>query len=272
LIAPSSPAAGGLAVDGFFALGAARWPTLHLDEETFERHLRILAEQLGPPQLRHADDLYLACACARGVDGALAGFEAKFAGTLASAIARVDGSSAFVEEAAQALRIKLFVRAPPKIAAYGGRAKLSTWLTTLAVRSAIDQCAVREHATLRSSIVDHLEGGDDPELDYVRGRYKTELEAAVATALGRLSPRDRGLLRLHLAEHMSIDRLALAYGVGRSTAARWLAAARAKLLDDTRHEVHARLGITPSEIRDLGYALGSQLHVSLVRLLGPSHE
>jgi RNA polymerase sigma-70 factor (ECF subfamily) len=69
---------------------------------------------------------------------------------------------------------------------------------------------------------------------------------------------------------MSIDRLAAVYNVGRSTAARWLAAARETLLDEARREVHARIGATPSELRDLGPDLQSVLHVSLVRLLTTS--
>jgi RNA polymerase sigma-70 factor (ECF subfamily) len=66
---------------------------------------------------------------------------------------------------------------------------------------------------------------------------------------------------------MSIDRLAVAYAVGRSTAARWLADARATLLEETRRDLHERLRVTPSEIRDLGQALDGEIEVSVLRLL-----
>jgi RNA polymerase sigma-70 factor (ECF subfamily) len=259
-------------VQDLLASGGARWPDLTTDASAFERHVRALCDRSEPPQLRHAADLYLAFACATGVPGAVAAFEALFAGTLASAIARIDGSPAFLEETAQALRVKLFVRDPPKIASYGGRAKLSSWLTTFAARGALDEREAAGEPTEHSSLADRLESGANPEVDYIRARYKADFEAAVAAALTRLTGRERGLLRLHLGARMSIDGLAVAYGVGRSTAARWLASAREKLLKETHSEVRARLGATESAIRDFGLELGSQLAVSVVRLLGSSSE
>jgi RNA polymerase sigma-70 factor (ECF subfamily) len=254
-----------------FARGVESWPTLPVAAAEFERHVGALAEQSAPPQLRHAADLYLACACALGLEGALATFESRYGALITTAIARIDEADSFVDEVAQTLRIRLFVDAPPRIAAYGGRAKLSTWLMTLAARSAMDQRAAPGSwtaATEPSSQVDPIDGAASPELDYLRTEYKAEFEEAVVVALAGLSARDRALLRLHLRENMSIDRLAVAYGVGRSTAARWLAAARSQLLEDTWREVRARLGATESEIHELGRMLQSQIHVSIVRLLG----
>jgi RNA polymerase sigma-70 factor (ECF subfamily) len=258
----------GPSIPELFARGVQSWPTLPIAPAAFERHMGALAAQSSPPQMQHAADVYLACACALGLDGALAAFESRYAAAVRSAIARIDDSATFVEEVAQTLRIRLFVHDPPKIAAYGGRSKLSTWLMTLAARSAMDQRGARGPAAAPSSQHDPIDAAASPELDYLRTEYKAEFEEAVVVALARLSPRDRALLRLHLRENMSIDRLAVAYGVGRSTAARWLAAARSQLLENTRSEVRARLGATASEIRELGLILQSQIHVSIVRLLG----
>ena len=207
----------------FLGLGDARWPALRLDPQAFERHVQMLFERGEPPQLRHAADLYLAIACATGAEGALAAFDTLFSRTLASAIARIDGAPDFIDETAHALRIKLFVQTPPKIASYGGRAKLSTWLTTFAARGALDQRAAAGRPAEHSNLAECVASPASPEIDYVRARYKVEFERAVVSALARLTPRDRGLLRLHLGERMSIDKLAVAYRVGRSTAARWLA-------------------------------------------------
>jgi RNA polymerase sigma-70 factor, ECF subfamily len=272
LSSPAGSRGDGPSIQELFDRGVQSWPTLPIAPAAFERHIRALAVQSSPPQLQHAADVYLACACALGLEGALAAFESRYAATLRSAIARIDGSLAFVEEVAQTLRIKLFVHASPKIAAYGGRAKLSTWLTTLAARSALDQRGGRRRAAVPSSQLDPIDAAASPELDYLRTEYRAEFEEAVVVALARLSPRDRALLRLHLSENMSIDRLAVAYGVGRSTAARWLAAARSKLLEDTRREVRARLGATASEIQEIGLILQSHIHVSIVRLLGSRSE
>jgi RNA polymerase sigma-70 factor (ECF subfamily) len=256
----------------FLGLGEARWPEIRLDPLAFERHLRMLFERDEPPQLRHAADLYLALACATGANGALAAFDTLFGRTLVNAIARIDASPDFITETAHALRIKLFVHAPPKIASYGGRAKLSTWLTTFAARGALDQRAAGGRPAEQSNLADCVAGTANPEVDYLRTRYKAEFEGAVASALAQLTPRDRGLLRLHLGERMSIDGLAVAYRVGRSTAARWLASTRERLLDEIQRDLRARLGTTPSEIRDLSMALRSELDVSVLRLLQSRRE
>jgi RNA polymerase sigma-70 factor (ECF subfamily) len=255
-------------VQELFETGAASWPRIGIERAAFERHLRTFSDD-RPPQLAYAGDLYLACGCALGLDDALSAFESSFVSPLAGAVARIDAAPAFVADTVQSLRIKLFVRDPPKIATYGGRAKLSTWLTTFAVREALDQRTSRQTHPESESLLDRLEAdvNASPELDYLRDRYKDEIEAGVKTALERLVPRDRTLLRLHLGERMGIDRLAVVYGVGRSTAARWLATARETLLALTEQEVRARLGVTRSELRELGQALRSQLDVSLVRLL-----
>jgi RNA polymerase sigma-70 factor (ECF subfamily) len=256
----------------FLGPAEARWPELRLDRQEFERHVRMLFEREAPPQVQHAADLYLALACATGAKGAVAAFDAVFARTLTAAIARIDGSPDFIDETAHALRIKLFVHDPPKIASYGGRAKLSTWLTTFAARGAMDQRAARGRPVAHANLAERVAATANPEVDFVRARYKAEFEGAVASALARLTPRDRGLLRLHLGERMSIDGLAVAYRVGRSTAARWLASARAQLLEEVEDELRARLRTTPSEIRELGVALRSELDVSVLRLLGSSGE
>lgn len=254
--------------EDLYRAGAAAWPSLPIEQAAFETYLLALPEAARPSSLVHAADLYLACGCALAREDALTEFESRFERVLASAVARIDRSPDFVEDAVQSLRIKLFVRRPPKIAAYGGRAKLSTWLTTLAVRGALDHRDARGERPADERILDALEASVSPELDYLRGRYKREFEGALQVALARLEQKDRGLLRLHLGERMSIDRLAIAYGVGRSTAARWLAAARDALVEHTERELRERLGTTASEVRDLGKALRSQLEVSFLRLLG----
>jgi RNA polymerase sigma-70 factor (ECF subfamily) len=256
-----------LDIEALFERGRAAWPSLALDRAAFERHVADLAAKGDPPLAEHAADLFLACACATGVRGAVEAFEAAFRATILRAVQKVDASPEFVEEAGQDLRIRLFVRSPPKVAAYGGRAKMSTWLTTVTMRSALNfRAAVGDRAA------DALDSRPvaapiDVEREYVRERYRRDFQAAVAAATTRLTTRERSLLRLHLGERMSIDRLAVVYGVGRSTTARWVAAARGKLLDEARAELEARFGVSPSELVEVGADLRSALEVSLVRLL-----
>ena len=45
----------------------------------------------------------------------------------------------------------------------------------------------------------------DPELDYLRSRYRQQFHDAFVVALGALEDRDRTILRLHLVDGMNID-------------------------------------------------------------------
>jgi RNA polymerase sigma-70 factor len=101
----------------------------------------------------------------------------------------------------------------------------------------------------------------------VRRKYGAAFESAVRAALGELSRRDRNLLRFHYVSRMSLDAIARTYHVNRATVVRWLAAIR----DDLETAVKARLwddlGISPTELQSLWNAVGSDVDVSLSRLL-----
>jgi RNA polymerase sigma-70 factor (ECF subfamily) len=253
-----------------FDLGRAAWPTLGLAPTDFDRYVTRLEAEGTSPQEKYAADLYLACACATKVGGAVEAFERAHGNGLRRAMARIERSEAFVEEALQLVRIALFVAEPPVIGGYGGRAKLATWATTIATRTAL---GLRKARSGRSH--EPIEGvavgvAANLELDYVRERYRDDFRDAVRVAIERLSTKERALLRLHLGERLGIDRLAVVYGTPRSTVARWLATARATLMEEARREVQARLGVTPSELVEVGADLWSAIDVSLVRLLAPS--
>jgi RNA polymerase sigma-70 factor (ECF subfamily) len=258
-----------------FALGRAAWPQLAIQFDTFQRYFARHTAAEAPPAEAHAADMYFACACAHGIDEALAIFERTLAKDMERAVASIDSSRAFVEETLQVTRERLFVHKnghPGKIADYAGRASLRTWLCAVAVRSAISlRRGKAERAHKPFAVNDDrrlIERG--PELEYLRRRYKDAFEDAVRAALARLPSKQRMLLRLNVLDRMSVDKLATAYGVGRSTAARWLANARRTLLEQTRRELCAKLRLTSSEFDSLGQDIRSQLEVSARSLLADS--
>jgi len=135
------------------------------------------------------------------------------------------------------------------------------------MRAALDMVrnkSDRPHDTLHSSDGPVLQ---EPELDYLRQRYREHFEEALRAALASAAPRDRAILRLHLGERLSIDKLAALYDVGRSTAHRWLGEARERLMESTRAELCRRLDVTPSEYESLAALVRSEVAVSVVRLL-----
>jgi RNA polymerase sigma-70 factor (ECF subfamily) len=219
--------------------------------------------------------MYLACACAYGVEGALSAFECTFAVDVARAVASIDSSHAFVQDTLQVVRERLLVPKrgePGKIVEYAGRASLKSWLCAVAVRSAITlrrRQGERGHRSFSKGVDRRLAQGG-PEFEYLRGRYKEVFEEAVRTAVEQLPAKQRMMLRLNLIDRMSIDKLGAMYKVGRSTAARWLASARRALLEHARRELHAKLRLTSTELDGLAADMRSQLEISIHRLLASS--
>jgi RNA polymerase sigma-70 factor (ECF subfamily) len=253
-------------------VGRAAWPCVHLQDAAFAARLREVATP-GPLRPRdRAPDLFIAWACALEVPGAAAAFLRAYRPHVLRVAARIDPLRA--EDAAQSVSVTLLVPTPsvlPKIAGYTGLVSLESWLTTVTTRAALNQRrrrGDRPHDSI-SGVAAAAPGGDSFALA-VRGRYGMAYDAALCDALGRLPDRQRILLRLHYAEGWSIDRLAPLYRVGRSTAARWLAAARDDLLSATMALLRERLGLSSAEMMSLATVLQSALEVSVLRLLGPA--
>jgi RNA polymerase sigma-70 factor (ECF subfamily) len=262
------------ALGALYEAGRAAWPGVAVEAAAFARYLaeRAVPPRASLPDVQVAADVYLACACAGSAPGAVAAFDRHFAEAIGRAIESVDGSPAFVDEARQVVRERLFVStagALPKIAEYGGRAPLRMWLRAVAVRASLNLRrgkADRAHDALDGDD-DHELGDADPDIALLKAQYKADFEAAVRAAIARLSPRERTILRLHVMDGLGVGALGVHYGVGRSTAARWLAAAREALRLYTRAELTARLRLTPSEIESLAGLVLSQLEISTRGLL-----
>jgi RNA polymerase sigma-70 factor (ECF subfamily) len=254
----------------FLAVARRAWPSIDVAPGAFARHLASLVEGDRRPALAHAGDLYLACACAMGDPAGVRALDPILRETVARAVRRLDPSPSFADDVAQQLRENLLVSRPPKIVAYAGRATLRSWLTTSAIRTALNlRRGKGDAASARRSLASSAGPVQpDAELDVLRARYRERFEDAVRAALESLPERDRVLLRMHLAEGASVDALAAALGVSRSTAHRRLVAARARLAEATRTRLCAGLRITPSEYESLAALVRSDVDVSVVRLLG----
>src|SRR5690606_22833013 len=136
---------------------------------------------------------------------------------------------------------------PPRIAGYRGKGRLTSWLRVAAIRIALDLQASRPSAPLADD--DLVER--DPELDYLRERYRDAFREAFTAALDELEGRERTVLRMHLLDGLGIDRIGQLYEVHRATAARWLERARSELFEATRRRLRESLGVSASEFASI---------------------
>ena len=260
----------------YVAAGRAAWPTLPMDGGDFARYAKERAGE-GKLPVGNAGDLWLACACVRGTPGAVEAFHAAYGRVIARVLARRRATADVADDATQTIHERLLVAPPggrPKIAEYAGAGPLKSWVSTTAATT----LAMIHRAASRRREDGEIEGDGaaaaprsgaiGPELAHMKVRYKNELEAAIVASLARLDDRARTILRLHLGEQLGIDRIGAMYKVDRSTAARWLAAARASLVEAARGEARERLRLSDDECDSIAALVQSELHVSVARLLG----
>jgi RNA polymerase sigma-70 factor (ECF subfamily) len=246
--------------DEVIARGREAWPELArlADKAGFER-------LLDGAELTYAADRYLAAACAAKVDAALAAFEARYFAKMPEYLRRVDDSVGFRDEVAGVLRELLFVK--NKIAEYSGHGPLDGWLRVVTVRLALRlKRNGREVPAGGGSSV----GGaatPDPEGEYLRRRYRPQLQAALEAALAELPADQRTALKLYYLEGLTLEQIAAVLKVHSSTVWRRLQAVHGGLLDDLRRRIAGELGAGAGEVDSLVRLVDSQLQLSLRRLL-----
>lgn len=245
------------------------WPKLRVDVDAFREHVVRHAGRAAHPPLAHAGDLWLAFACGSGLKSALSAFEDAHREVFAKVLAR-RGITSTGDDVLQTVRERLFVAGAdgrPRILDYGGQGPLKNWVaTTVATTALMNHRATArrredpepdEELALRST---------SPEGRYFKERYKKELAAIFADAVNELTARDRTLLRLHVVDRLSIDRIGTMYRVDRSTAARWVEKARAALQTAARKRAKS-VGLDARGCESVAMLVQSELHVSVARLL-----
>jgi RNA polymerase sigma-70 factor (ECF subfamily) len=263
--------------------GRAAWPDLEVSTDDYMRYLaaRLPKDETlaGGLSAVHGADLYLACACALGVPGAVAAFERRLLVNLPSFVGHLSSAPEFADEVGQLLREKLFVAprgSTPKIADYSGRGALASWVRVAALRTAL---SLRRSQNAQRIVGQPSENDDDtpnlplrrdPEMDYIKDRYRKEFKAAFHEAFNTLTVEQRNVLRLHYVDGLNIDRIGVMFRVHRSTVARWLSASCAQVLDETRRLLRERLSLSPTEFDSLAGVIRSQLDLSIIRYLRDS--
>lgn len=246
------------------------WPGVMVPEDTFAALLA--AQDTSDPSLLPAAWLWLALGCARGDAEALRAFEASTFPGARAALRRMRLSADTIAEVLQTLRERLLVAQPDKPAKILGAAahgKLPAQIRLAAVRIAIDLHR-RDHRREPGDkpLLRAIAPDEDPEIATLKDQQRGALKAALEQALAGLSPKERNVLQLNFVHGLSIDEIGRSYKVHRATVARWLAAIRERLNQESRRLLRERQGLGEEEVDSLIKLVESRTEVSFFRLLG----
>ncbi len=270
LRAAIAPAADRIASE--LAAAHARWPEATIDDAELGA---ILAERLGEqkdPVVAIArlriEDLFLARWCAAGDPRAIAAFERVHQSDLDGAIARFRRLPLTQDELRQALRIKLFVGATPRIGNYSGFGFLQNWVRVTALRAMVDIARSEKARRLEELIDDDFAGIASPTSPgLIDAEVARAIKQAFARAVTELSPRQRNFLRHAHVDQLTLDQIAALYAIHRATVARTLAQAREALIASTRRELATLCGIGEDALESVIRAANSRIDLSLSRVL-----
>jgi RNA polymerase sigma-70 factor, ECF subfamily len=251
----------------------AAWPQFRVAPERWLGAVALGLDEASSPSVLHqlyAADLYLAQGCASGDRDALAAFEATCRNVIEGSLRGMGMTPDAIADVAQDVRGKLLVAddGPPKISTYSGRAALTTWTRTVATRTALARLRRRCEAPADDAMLEAIPAvSDGPEEQHFRTRYGVELKAAFEEAMASLDVRQRNILRHHYIDALTLDDIGALYGVHKTTAFRWLQAARGALAKRTQKAFRARVDVTPSEMQSIVRLLESNVELSLRRVL-----
>jgi RNA polymerase sigma-70 factor, ECF subfamily len=237
----------------------AAWPDIVLDDAAFRAFIGD-----DDPATLDLPVLYLACACVRGDERALATFEQRYLAALPDYLARITTDPAIVDDIRQQLRIKLFVPddgGVAKIARYR-RGSLPAWLAIDVMRKRDVPLAPLSDSAIEQGAL------DDPRLALLKETYRTQVSRAFAASLAELSAADRALLRLCFLDELDLAAIGKIYQLSKSAVSRRLSACRDRLLADVKRRLREELGVVEAELDSIMRLVTSQLHFSLPRLLG----
>jgi len=252
---------------------AQRWPDASADTSAYADYVvERLARQPDPLAAlarMYFDDLFLAWWAGTGSDRGIQAFEAEFAGEQQRIAARFSNLPS--EDVEQQLRVRLFVGDRPKIHEYSGVGSLLGWVRVVTMRSFVDVARANRRTQ-------YLEDLDDSELLGVQLITGVEassfgpdlvpiIKGAFADAVSGLAPKQRAFLRHAYVDRLTLDQIAQSYSIHRATVARVLKSAREQLIEHTRTNVIAAVGVAPAELGSALSTIEQRLELSLSRLL-----
>jgi len=240
-----------------------------LDREAFAEHLAAIAPETGDLVIA---DLALAFRALQGDPATAAELYSIVQRAARPALLLAGYSATIADDAIQETVTRLLVgpgdNERPLLATYQGRARLTTWAKTIALRTASRLVEISRRIHGDDAVLDELAGAQDPSTALVKAELRPAVRAAFAAAVAELSYVERELLASVIVRGETIDELSKRHGIHRTTAARWVGRARAALDDGLRRELAAALHLAPEEVSSVLSAIASSIELTPARLAG----
>jgi len=249
-----------------FREGRERFPQIEWGESDF-----LLAwqqyEHLGFNTERVEDD-FVRLACLQGCRGAAEVLNEAYLLPLTESINRICQSAELTDGVLQKLREKLLLPPTPRLLSYRAPGNFRAWLKVVATSLALD--VARELGIKRRREVEldeRLEAlAAGPEEHYIRAEFQEVFRASLRAAIKRLPERERQALRMHLVGGWNITQIGRVFSVNKSTAARWLVAAKDQLHQLLCADLGRRLGANSEPNSGVLEELPSRLDINLSSL------
>jgi RNA polymerase sigma-70 factor (ECF subfamily) len=267
-------------LDEALAAARAEWPAISVDPVAWIRalapHAPLPLSAENPLGSVLVADHYVAFACGNGDPAAVAACDAILVREAGFAATGTRMHVSIRDEASQIVRELLLsprTDRAPAIRDYAARGPLRSWIRVAVSREMVRLAKAQNRSEpLEEHLIAAPGYAQDPVLEELKTKYRTELANAFRAALGELPARERTLLRYQLIDGLSIDEIGAIYRVHRATAARWIAKIREDLVESTRTRMAAALGVDTEEAASIVRLVQSQLDVSVIRHLEPPHE
>lgn len=244
-------------------------PGLDLPLEALVEHLSGKLARGVPLARLLGAELALALGAAKGDRQAVAWMERSLLPRARPTLARVVGD-ARLDEGLQCLRRRLLLpdaSGQPRLLAYDGLAPLLSWVRAVAVRVGLNLVRRASPEDPDDELLSQAPAALDLEAEVLRAVDGERFAALFRESLAALSPRERTLLKLYFVDGLSVEQVGKSHGVDKSTASRWLAAARKRLVALTDALLARELQLDATQVRSLARRLRSRIDLSLSTLL-----
>jgi RNA polymerase sigma-70 factor (ECF subfamily) len=265
------------ALDQLSEAAEAAWPTLRLDRSRFRARLAAAVPPESSDALIalskiHANDLYLATACADGVREALNQFATRHLSHLDRYLKRFGNSSIRAEDVRRELEDTLLfgrVGAPARIGQYTGRGPLDRFVGTAAKYAALSMLRAQQRDSPADfdALASHLTSLTDPPEHPIDTRCVALVRESLRVALMALDRRKRTIVRLHLMQGVTLTQIARMLKVHQSTVSRAFDAAIEAIHAEISRRLQELEGIEPSEMRLILREVQGRIDLSLSRIL-----